>query len=143
MKKSILFGFLIVLISCGRSSEEELLSEKVDSLKTEIIAVQQANDTLSDHLIKKAFVARNYSKYFDSIAEPEKFILDRLQEHPELIPKEAVLGGTMRFTAVYFINDELIVAEYEDGHVMGKSVFRYKTDRKGSLKFEMIAKLQE
>lgn len=143
MKKSILFGFLIVLISCGRSSEEKLLSEKVDSLKTELVVLQQANDTLSDHLMKKAFVARNYPEYFDSIAQPEKFLLDRLQEHPELIPKEAVLGGTMRFTSVYFINDELIVAEYEDGHVMGKSVFRYQPDRTGNLKFEMIARLQE
>ncbi|MGM1055522.1 MAG: hypothetical protein ACQEWG_06515 [Bacteroidota bacterium] len=143
MKKSILFGFLIVLISCGRSSEEKLLSEKVDSLKTELVAMQQANDTLSHHLMKKAFVTRNYPEYFDSIAEPEKFVLDRLQEHPELIPKEAVLGGTMRFTSLYFINDELIVAEYEDGHVMGKSIFSYQPDRKGNLKFEMIARLQE
>ncbi|MFO8146703.1 MAG: hypothetical protein ACQEQB_02170 [Bacteroidota bacterium] len=143
MKNSILFGFLIVLISCGRSSEEKLLSEKVDSLKTELVAMQQANDTLSDHLMKKAFVTRNYPEYFDSIAEPEKFVLDRLQEHPELIPKEAVLGGTMRFTSLYFINDELIVAEYEDGHVMGKSIFSYQPDRKGNLKFEMIARLQE
>lgn len=143
MKNSILFGFWIVLISCGRSSEEQLLSEKVDSLKTELVALKQANDTLSDHLMKKAFIARNYPDYFDSIAEPEKFLLDRLQEHPELIPKEAVLGGTMRFTSLYFINDELIVAEYEDGHVMGKSIFRYQPDRKGNLKFEMIAQLQE
>ncbi len=143
MKNSILFGFWIVLISCGRSSEEKSLSEKVDSLTTELVALQQANDTLSDHLIKKAFVARNYPEYFYSIIQPEKFVLDRLQEHPELIPKEAVLGGTMRFTSVYFINDELIVAEYEDGHVMGKSIFRYQPDRKGNLKFEMIARLQE
>ena len=143
MKKIILFGFWIVLISCGRSSEEELLSKKVDSLRIELVTLQQANDTLSDHLIKKAFVARNYPKYFDSIAEPEKFLMDRLQENRELIPKEAVLGGTMRFTNLYFINDELIVAEYEDGHVMGKSIFRYQHDRKGNLKFEMIAKLQE
>lgn len=143
MRNSILLGFLIVLISCGRSSEEKLLSEKVDSLKTEIVALQKANDTLSDHLMKKAFVTRNYPEYFDSIAEPEKFVLDRLQEHPELIPKEAVLGGTMRFTSIYFINDELIVAEYEDGHVMGKSIFRYQPDRKGNLEFEMIARLQE
>ncbi len=143
MKNSILFGFLIVLISCGRSSEEELLSEKVDSLKIELVALKQANDTLSDHLIKKAFVARNYPEYFDSIAEPEKFVLDKLQEHPELIPKDAVLGGTMRFTSIYFINDELIVAEYEDGHVMGKSIFGYRPDRKGNLKFEMIVRLQE
>ncbi|MFN4762725.1 hypothetical protein ACKGJN_06330 [Gillisia sp. Q332] len=143
MKNIIFFGLWIFLISCGRSSEEVSLSEKVDSLKIEIVALQQANDTLSDHLMKKAFVARNYPEYFDSIAQPEKFLIDRLQEHPELIPKDAVLGGTMRFTSIYFINDELIVAEYEDGHVMGKSIFGYRPDRKGNLRFEMIARLQE
>lgn len=143
MKNIIFFGLWLVLSSCGRSSEEESLSKKVDSLETELTSLQQANDTLSDHLIKKAFLARNYPEYFDSIAEPEKFVLDRLQEHPELIPKQAVLGGTMRFTSIYFINDELIVAEYEDGHVMGKSIFGYQPDRKGNLRFEMIARLQE
>ena len=143
MKNIFLFGLWIVLISCGRSVEEQVLSEKVDSLRNEIQALKQANDTLSDHLVKKAFLARNYPEYFDSISKPEKFVLDRLQEYPELIPKEAVLGGTMRFTSVYFINDELIVAEYEDGHVMGKSIFLYQPDRRGNLKFEMIARLQE
>ena len=143
MKNIFLFGFLIVLISCGRSSEEESLSAKVDSLKNEIVELQKANDTLSDHLIKKAFVARNYPDYFDSIPNPEKYVLERLQKDPELIPKKAVLGGTMRFTSVYFINDELIVAEYEDGHVMGKSIFRYRTDRTGNLKFEPKAQLKE
>lgn len=89
----------------------------------ELFELQQANDTLSDHLMKKSFVARNYPDYFDTIAEPEMFLLKRLEEHPELIPKEAVLGGTMRFISIYFINDELIVAEFEDGHVMGKQSF--------------------
>ncbi|CAM4153698.1 hypothetical protein [Gillisia limnaea] len=143
MKNTILFGLCIVLISCGRSSEEQQLSEKVDSLKNEIVELKQANDTLSDHLIKKAHVARNYPEYFDSIAQPEKFVLDRLQEAPGLIPKEAVLGGTMRFTTVYFINDELIVAEYEDGHVMGKSIFRYRSNIKGNLEFKPIAQIQD
>ena len=143
MRNIFLFGLWIVLSSCGRSAEEQELSEKVDSLRNEIHELQKANDTLSDHLLKKAFLARNYPEYFDSIAKPEKFVLDKLHEHPELIPKEPVLGGTMRFTSVYFINDELIVAEYEDGHVMGKSIFRYQHDRRGNLKFEMIARLQE
>lgn len=137
MEKKVFLPLLILLIACGMPSEENDLSKKVDSLEQEIRELKEANDTLSDHLMQKAYVTRSYPQYFDSIPEPEEFLLEKLRERPELIPKEPVLGGTMRFTSVDFINDDLIVAEYEDGHVLGKAIYSYSMDRRGELQFEL------
>lgn len=144
MKKSILISLTILLTSCGKASEEKeaILINKIDSLKTEISELQRANDTLSDHLMKKAFLTREYPSYFDTIPEPERFLLEKIQEKPVLIPKKAVLGGTMRFTAVTFIDNELFVAEFEDGHVLGKAVYRYTMDREGELTFRHIGDIK-
>ncbi len=143
MKKIFIICCAAVLFSCGRSSEEESYISVIDSLKVEIKELQQANDTLSEHLIKKAYVTRNYPAYFDTIAEPEKFVLKEIGKKPGLIPKKAVLGGTMRFTEVNFINDELIVAEYEDGHVMGKAIYTYSMNKRGELQFSLLGIVQE
>ncbi len=141
MKKLFYLAIIGMMFSCGKSAEEISLSQKADSLQTEIRELQIANDTLSDHLLKKSFAAINYPAFFDSIAEPEEFILQELQEKPELITKKAVLGGTMRFTQISFINDDLLVAEFEDGHIMGKTLFRFRVNRNGDLTFSQVCNI--
>tara|TARA_R100000935_G_C2795530_1_gene147974 strand:- start:39 stop:470 length:432 start_codon:yes stop_codon:yes gene_type:complete len=142
MKKLVYVVIFIIIVSCGKSAEEISLSQQVDSLQTEIIALQKANDTLSDHLLKKSFVTQNYPVFFDSIAEPEEFILQELRQRPGLISKKAVLGGTMRFTQVTFINEDLLIAEFEDGHIMGKTVFQYRLNRNGEIGFSNVCNIE-
>jgi len=143
MKKFLVFSSLIMLGSCGKSTEEKQRTIEIDSLKTEIRELQRAMDTLSDQLMKKNYVTKDFSSYFDSIPEPEKFLLEKLENKSELIPKKAVLGGSMHFTEVSFINDHLILVEYEDGHIMGRSIYQYKMDKNGELKFELINELKD
>ncbi|HSI71443.1 MAG TPA: hypothetical protein VK941_14495 [Gillisia sp.] len=141
MKKAI-FILLILLASCGRNSNEETAFSQIDSLENEIRELKIANDTLSEQALRKSFVTKNYPAYFDTIANPEEFLLNHLQKKPELIPKKAVLGGTMRFTGITFINEELFVAEYEDGHIMGKTVYKYSRDKKGNLRFYKVGTVE-
>ena len=141
MKKFVVMFIIGLMFSCGKSAEEISLSQKVDSLQTEITELKIANDTLSDHVMRKSFVTKNFPAYFDSIAEPEEFILQRIQEKPELITKKAVLGGTMRFTQISFIEEDLLVAEFEDGHIMGKTLFRFRVNRDGELSFNQICNI--
>ncbi|MBK5193068.1 MAG: hypothetical protein JJE07_07625 [Flavobacteriaceae bacterium] len=143
MKKILVFSLLIMLGSCGKSTEEKQRIIEIDSLKTEIRELQRAMDTLSDQLMKKNYVTKDFSSYFDSIPEPEKFLIEKLKEKSELIPKKAVLGGTMHFIEVSFINDNLILAEYEDGHIMGRAIYQYKMDKNGKLKFELLSELKD
>lgn len=143
MKKILVFTLLIMLGSCGKSSVEKQREIEIDSLKTEILELQRALDTLSDQLMRKNYLTKDFSSYFDSIPEPEKFLLEKLKEKPKLIPKKAVLGGTMYFTEVSFINDHLIIAEYEDGHIMGRAIFQYKIAKNGNLNFELLSELKD
>jgi len=143
MKKILVFSLLIMLGSCGKSSEEKQRAVEIDSLKTEILELKRAMDTLSDQLMKKNYLTKDFSSYFDSIPDPEQFLLEKLREKPELIPKKAVLGGAMHFTSVSFINNHLILAEYEDGHIMGRSIYQYKMDKNGNLIFELLSELKD
>lgn len=142
MKKLLYVLFLVTIVSCGKSAEEISLAQQVDSLHIENRALQRANDTLSDHLFKKSFATLNYPVFFDSIAAPEEFILQELQQRPDLITKKAVLGGTMRFTRISFITEDLLIAEFEDGHIMGKTIFRYNMNRNGELNFKNVCNIE-
>ncbi|MCM4159793.1 hypothetical protein FHG64_15710 [Antarcticibacterium flavum] len=143
MRKLYIICCVAAFLACGRSPEEDKYVSIIDSLKVENKDLQQANDTLSEHLLKKAYIARNYPKYFDTIPEPEEFILKEISQEPGLIPKEAVLGGTMRFTEVSFINDKLITASYEEGHVMGEAVYSYSMNKRGQLQFSLVGIVKE
>lgn len=143
MKKILVFSLLIMLSSCGKSAEEKQRELEIDSLKTEILELHRALDTVSDQLMKKNYLTKDFSSYFDSIPEPEKFLLEKLREKSDLIPKKPVLGGTMYFTEVSFINSHLILAEYEDGHIMGRAIFQYKMDKNGNLNFELLSELKD
>jgi len=143
MKKILVFSLLIMLGSCGKSSEEKQRIVKIDSLKTEIRELKRAMDTLSDQLMKKNYLTKDFSSYFDSIPDPEQFLLGKLREKPELISKKPVLGGTMHFTEISFINDHLLLAEYEDGHILGRSIYQYKMDKNGNLIFELLTELKD
>lgn len=142
MKNLICFFLFLSVVGCKDASEDESSSLKIDSLENEIRELKIANDTLSEHLLKKSYLARDYPSYFDTIPEPEVYILNDLQQQPDLIPKDAVMGGTMRFTRVMFINEELLVAEYEDGHVMGKAVYTYEMDKNGDLIYDLVGSIR-
>lgn len=142
MKKTAFLGIIFLFIACSKSaSTDKELQQIIDSLEVEIAELKEANDTLSDQLIKKVYVTQSYPSYFDTIAQPENFVLKKLQQQPALIPKEAVLGGNMRFTSVNFINDNYIITEFEDGHVMGKALYSYLMTKKGELEFKLITQL--
>ena len=142
MKKLLLLCLIILTVSCQDQDAENTQQTKIDSLESEIASLQRANDTLSDHLLTKSFIAKDYPEYFDTIPEPEKYVLNDLQENSDLIPKDAVMGGTMRFTAVTFINGELLVAEFEDGHIMGKAVYTYRMTKNGDLKYSYVGNIE-
>lgn len=142
MKKLLFLILLFSIASCQDREVDTSQQDKIDSLESEIAALRSANDTLSEHLLTKSFLTKDYPAYFDSIPEPESFVLNNLQESPELIPEDAVLGGTMGFTAVTFINGELLVAEFEDGHNMGKAVYTYRMNKNGDLTYSYIGNIE-
>ena len=76
------------------------------------------------------------------IEDPVSFLRDRLQEQPELIPEEGVLGGTMNFydrEAIHVLNDRWVLATYDDGHIMGEILLAYEIDEQHQVDWEVVA----
>lgn len=140
MKKLILILLtLILILGCTEIDRTEKLTTKVDSLKVE-------NDSLTKLLEKKQTVKNPwYNAEYDGkplidsgITNPEEFIKNSLREKPDLIPFEAVLGGTMYFMNIQLLGRKWLIADFEDGHIQGKAIYGYKLDEKGKLKFKLL-----
>lgn len=74
------------------------------------------------------------------LADPAGDLISDLVAHPEIIPMEAVLGGSMYFTegSVVILSDRWAYAEFEDGHVSGSCLLEYEV-HEGSVTWSVIA----
>lgn len=150
MKKLILFLIPVAIFSCEAPDhapdlavkklrqENNRLQQQIDSLNT---ALQEAQ-SIQDYW----FYPENEGAVFSEkgIKNPKKAIEDALRGKPELIPMEAVLGGTMRFGNIEILSDKWVIADYDDGHVTGKSIYRYQLTNNKTFTFELMdSKAQE
>lgn len=150
MKKLILFLIPVAIFSCEAPDhtpdlavkklrqENNRLQQQIDSLNT---ALQEAQ-SIQDYW----FHPENEGAVFSEkgIKNPKKAIEDALRGKPELIPMEAVLGGTMRFGNIEILSDKWVIADYDDGHVTGKSIYRYQLTNNKTFTFELLdSKAQE
>lgn len=144
MKKLILFLLPFSILSCETQDHGSDLAVK--KLRTENKRLQQQIDSLNTAL-EEAQSIQNY--WFDAenegavfpekgIRNPKKAIEDALRGKPELIPLEAVLGGTMRFGNIEILSDKWVIADYDDGHVTGRSLYKYKLNQNKKFEFELL-----
>ena len=61
------------------------------------------------------------------LEDPPNQLRDSLAAHPDLIPYEGVLGGTMRFDrdGIVLLTPSLAFAEFDDGHIGGVLLAEY------------------
>ena len=135
-------GFFFA-VSCA--NEEKKIQEyelKIDSLATALDQQRRMSDSLNT-LLKQDSTASDLSvffgKGFENIQNPEEYIATELEKLPEKIPLDAVLGGKMEFRQVKVLTDDWVLAFYDDGHVQGKSIYRYEIQPDGDLKFREVA----
>ena len=149
MKKSPLLKIFVLSISFSsllacQDNEREMEETEImlDSLSRELTEYKQKSDSLKG-LLERGVLATGYPVYygkgFDSIENPEEYIAGQLKEHPEKIPMDAVLGGTMQFRQVQVLTEDWVLAVYDDGHVQGKSIFEYELQPDGSIEFSHVA----
>ncbi len=142
----ILVILLSTLFACtdGKEGNQNLLL-KVDSLQIQ-------NDSLKKILMEKDIepeVLESPQWYYpetdsralleNGIENPEEHIKDALRKRLDLIPMEAVLGGTMHYSNIQLLGDQWVIADFEDGHVYGKAILDYTVDNKNEVKFKLIA----
>ena len=146
----LIVGFLI--LSCKNVSEQpenlldktEQLTFKNDSLKKEIVVLKSVNDSL----LKLGQAGENlwFDKDFNGthltrkgIKNPEKFVESSLRKRTDLIPSEAVFGGTMNFGKIQLLGNKWVIADYNDGHIQGRSIYEYQLNDKKELIFKVLA----
>lgn len=147
-KKTILKTFTLlffgsVILGCNdRDRDLEDKDLQLDSLSRELAKYKRTADSLKA-LIEKGDIAAEYpiffGKKFDTIENPKEFIRNSLKERPEKIPLKAEVGGTMAFREVKVLTEDWVLGTYDDGHVQGKSIYRYSLQPDGTLEFTLIA----
>ncbi len=145
----VLFILLSALIISCTAPQEEGNSQQTDSLLKVISELsKKSNDLEKQNEILKD--KRNY--WFDidydghylterGIDDPVAFIDSSLRNSTELLPLEGVLGGTMRFVKIQLIGSNWVLADYNDGHIQGRSIYRFELDENGNAQFEIIDSL--
>jgi outer membrane murein-binding lipoprotein Lpp len=151
MKKIfILIITISFIIGCTNGKKVDYLTEEInnlrienDSLKNENLRIRSQIDSLRDQ------VESNPNYWFNKdidgaslvkkgIKNPEQFVKTSLRNNLELIPIDAVLGGTMRFGKMQLLSKSWIIAEYDDGHILGRSIFKFELNSNNELEFKEL-----
>lgn len=147
IKTQLISAVLILfLMSCNNDNNMEVnleLTNKIDSLQVQ-------NDSLREVLVLKSeeievseiphwYYPETDSRKLSGIDDPEEYIKSALLEKTDLIPMEAVLGGTMHYNNIQLLGNNWLIADFEDGHVYGKALFEYAIREENKLHFKIIA----
>jgi hypothetical protein len=65
------------------------------------------------------------------LADPAARLRDSLFAHRELIPYDAVLGGTMGFNEVALLSPGFAFAGFDDGHIAGYMLLEFEVEAPG------------
>lgn len=144
MKRLLILPAICLLLSCTNEAVKEKAQLKISNLEADLNELKVEKDSLEKEL--QLLKSRNpvvFTERFDTIQNPETFIVESLKSKPQLIPESSVLGGTMRFTDTEILNDRFIWAGYEDGHVAGQAIFQYKLNKADSLSFKLVSQVRK
>jgi hypothetical protein len=76
------------------------------------------------------------------LKDPVMDLKSDLMSHPELIPYEGTMGGTMRFptpSSIILLPGGYAHARFEDGHISGEAIFTFSVDMGGRIQWQRIA----
>jgi len=120
-------------------NDKIILKDEQKTLKGTIDALEKEKEVLNNiiqELITIDAASIEWLKY-SGISDYTQ-ISEDLRLHPELIPYDGVLGGTMAFTNIYVLNDKWIYARFEDGHIQGYGIYEYTVDQFMNISWKII-----
>lgn len=125
----LLLGALLLGQGCGSESPPPTEETPSPGPASQDMVRQQVLQL--DRLVEPGHLLRQYDVEKLTklgLSDPISQIVDSLQAHPEIIPFDGVLGGTMGFyhpDRIHVLNPNWVYAEFDDGHVCGHGVFAY------------------
>ena len=126
------------------------LNDHSEKLENELTKLKNQNDSLTQ-LLNVPPERNNYwfnKKYQGEIftergiKNPNEFVEEYMRSRPELIPIEAVLGGTMHFAKIQLLSSSWVIADYDDGHILGRAIYEFKFLENNELEFKLIASIE-
>ncbi len=144
------FLFMFFCFSCREETKNHGHTITPDSADKKRPALPTQNDSLTE-VVKE--LPTNY--WFDSesvsvdffadngIDNPQAYIDSALRAHPKMLPVKGVLGGTMRFDSIQLLSSKWLIADYSDGHILGKSIYEYQVKKDGIIEFRILASMED
>lgn len=123
---------------------ETELQQKLQQLTEKLNEIQSAEEKHTEQPqnslgVSLAHIIRLKNK---GLKDPLKDLVKDLRAHPELIPYEGVLGGTMQFyfeDKIWVISNHWVLAYFEDGHRSGYALLEYKVADGGKISWKILA----
>jgi hypothetical protein len=152
MKFPLFILISILATSCSNLSNQKELEDKVSLIKNQNQQLINKNDSLLRVLNSINKKPENYwfkashegEKYIMlGIQNPEHYVDSVLHSRPDKIPLEAILGGTMSFGKVELLSSKWLISEYDDGHIMGRTLFEYQISEDGQVDFKPIRTIED
>lgn len=142
----LIICFLFSAFGCAEEKDSRTIKEELlIDLRSDIDSLKSQNDSLLTVIQQLPSEESWFNPGYDGaefirkgIKEPEEYIKKALIEQPELLPAQGVLGGTMHFVKIEVLSEKWVIAQYEDGHVMGKALYSYDLEKDGTISFQLI-----
>jgi len=134
-----------LLFSCKGPKHKDDLNE-APNLQTDSLNIS-GNQT--DTFARVNVPPKNESNYWFSdadkadlkhrgIPDPEKNLIESLDSNIALIPYPGVLGGRMHFGKITLLGNRWAVADFDDGHIIGRMLLKYTIQKDSSIMWKVI-----
>ncbi|MFC1683206.1 hypothetical protein ACFL0G_03255 [Candidatus Zixiibacteriota bacterium] len=137
---------LAAVLLVGRSSQRtelQQLKQNYETLTVRMVELQEetagAQVQKGDQLGLMPWKIEDLQK--KGLEDPIPNLIADLQNHPELISREGVLGGTMAFgfpEKIHVLTERYVLAYFEDGHIAGWMLLEYGVARGGKITWRVI-----
>lgn len=144
-KHTLVLLIIGLLLSCKGPKQKDDLNE-APKLETDSMNVLSNKP---DTLTQVTVATKNESNYWFSnadkadlkhrgIADPEKNLIESLDSNAKLIPYPGVLGGKMHFGKISLLGNRWAVADFDDGHIIGRMLLKYTIQKDSSIRWKVI-----
>ncbi len=158
MMKNIVYILIVfALTACREQPDPGLQAQaeaRIDSLENLLKRTVTERDSLNAVTEQLKWELKRDNYWFDNdsegrtlsakgIKDPAAFIEESLKSQPELIPDQAILGGTMQFWKIEPLGGRWVIADYSDGHIAGRAIYTYRLGAGNRLEFKLLANSEE
>lgn len=133
------------LLSCNGPKQKDDLNEAPNLQADSLNIPGNKTDTLTQVTV----VPKSESNYWFSnadkadlkyrgIPDPEKNLIQSLDSNLKLIPYPGVLGGKMHFGKISLLGNRWAVADFDDGHIIGRMLLKYTIQKDSTIRWKVI-----